>query len=457
MGCKMKKIWILFMLLSSLLILAGCGGGGGGGGDDEYYDDGNNLSKLASMNITDAKSVFISKGSGSGTNSLGMNSTAKSSGNSSTSRLYKINIDDKVEKISFFDKNNNEITLNEYGMELVPVFLENINNDYLAVGFSDTWSAAQNYMYSPQVVLLARKSDGAIFRLKDTIDCSQMNNGYGFVKNKGVFSSDENNNIYYLANVTDMYTCQSRILKLSVSGSDMTSIPVTPSSIDWIYNYEVDKKGNVYWEGQSNLLMASVRKITPGNGGNLVDPPVFSNIWKDQDGLFHYIDGRDIKIINPESFVSEPYGTFPDDPNSSWTDFKVSLNGYTYLMSYGGILEVYNPGKSPRSVNLGFSIGTVYGVTTTENYYYIAGCDDSYPVPNDFLIRVTPGGNSYISLLGNDYRVYAFAASETDGITFNALHKGNLKKVMGNISNSGVVSLLNYERDEEVVVLERIR
>ena len=353
MGFKMKRSWILMLLLSSLLILTSCGGGGGGGDDDD--GDGNNFSKLASMNITDAKSIFIRSGSGSA-NSVSMGSSYKASGNSSSSRLFKINSSDVVEEISFFDKNHNKITLNNYGMELVPVFLEKINEEYIAVGFADSWAATQNSLWL-QSAIIARKSDGAIFLLKNIPDCNSINNYFGgYIKTGGLFKADNAGNIYYVNQQTNEwvdnqnYSVRAGVTKLSVSGDKLTSTIITPSVVDNCYFCETDDAGNVLWRGYSQLLQEEVVRITTPEG--LTKPvPNYATIWKDLDGRFHFIDGQDVKMINPETYEIEVYGTFDVYPNN-WADHKVSLNGYTYLMAWGGIQEVYNPGASPRVIDL---------------------------------------------------------------------------------------------------------
>ena len=453
----MKRVWVVLALLCSLLVLASCGGGGGGSGDD-YSDD--NLSDLASMNITDAKSIFIRSGSGSAS-SIGMSSPAKASGSSSTSRLYKINDAGVVDEVGFFDKDHKQITLQRYGVDLVPVFIENINDDYIAVGFADSYNATSNYLWL-STAIIARKSDGAIFKLNNIPDCQNLNNfgGWGYIKNGRLFKSDNSENIYYINQSRDEwyndkhYSVRAGITKISVSGSGLTSSIITPSTDDCFYGFEIDSAGNLVYNGWSQLTNDNAIRLRSAEG-IYKNVPTYSTIWTDQDGKFHFIDGMDVKIINPNTLETEVYGSFPDYP-ASWAEYKASLQGYTYLISSGGILEVYNPTVSPRTIDLGLSIASIYGVACTENYYYIAGKDSS---SNCFLIKVTPGGTSYTTILGSKYQVYAFSASETDGITFNALDTSTMKKVLGKVSiNGGAPTILDSESDSsQITFLERIR
>lgn len=458
----MRKFLIVLLMISSLLILASCGGGGGGSEDDS--DD--NLSSLASMNITDAKNIFIRTGSGSGTaNSSGIDSATRSPSNNNTNRLYKINNAGMIDEVSFFDKNHKKIELRRYDLELCPVLIENINENYIAVGFSDIYQASSNAIWL-QAAIIARKSDGAIFKLINIPDCQYLNNyvGWGFVKNSRLFKSDNFGNIYYINQGWeewdgDKHTIiRSGITKISVSGSNLTSKIITPTTDSSFYAFDIDSAGNIVYVGWSQLTNEQVNRLR-FSAGNYKNVPAYSTIWAEQDGKFHYIDttnNQDVKMINPETLESEPYGSFPVWVNA-WDVYKVSLQGYTYLISSGGILEVYNSTAEPRTIALGgLVISNIFGVAATENYYYIAGKDSS---SNCFLIKVVPGGTSYTTILGSGYQVYAFSASETDGITFNALDTSTMKKVLGKVSiNGGEPTILDSENDNtQVIFLERIR
>lgn len=451
----MKRLWILVLLFSSLFILTGCGGSGGGSGDDSE----DNLSSLASMNITDAKSVFISTSSGA-QNSSSMKVAGKSSSNSSTNHLFKINNHDVIEEVSFFDKNHKPIALQLNGSKLVPVFLENINDDYIAVGFRYDFDANSAFFYL-QTAILVRKSDGAIFKLSNIPNCGILNNYYGgYIKTGGLFKTDSAGNIYYISESRDEWSDDKHyhsypgITKISVSGSNLTSTIITPSTDTEVNYFDVDDSGNIVYSAWVQLTSETVIRLRTSSG-TYRNVPTYSTVWKEQDGKFHYIYEQDVKMINPNNFESEIYGSFAEYP-SAWADYKVSLQGYTYLMSNGGILEVYNPGASPRTISLaGITFNYIYGVSATDNYYYIAGKDNS---SNCFLIKVTPGGTSYSNILGNDYQVYAFAVSESDGITFNALRTSDMKKVFGKVSiNGGAVTIIDSESDTQVTFLERIR
>ena len=53
--------------------------------------------------------------------------------------------------------------------------------------------------------------------------------------------------------------------------------------------------------------------------------------------------------------------------------------------------------------------------------------------------------------------VFSFTASETDGITFNALRMSDGKKIIGKVGiDGGDVTIIDEESDVEITYLERI-
>ena len=82
--------------------------------------------------------------------------------------------------------------------------------------------------------------------------------------------------------------------------------------------------------------------------------------------------------------------------------------------------------------------------------------NDEWPgTLNDWSDKVAQGKVGYLS--NNDYEVYTFTASETDGITFNALRMSDGKKIIGKVGiNGGAVTVIDEESNMQINYLERI-
>ena len=119
-------------------------------------------------------------------------------------------------------------------------------------------------------------------------------------------------------------------------------------------------------------------------------------------------------------------------------------------------VEVYNSNKTPRVVNLNNLVfNTISAVSSTENFYYIAGTDTNN---NSFLIKINPENDQYTNLLNkNEYDVLSFTASETEGIIFNALRMSDGKKIIGKVGiDGGTITTIDEEIDSEIYYLQKI-
>ncbi len=378
------------------LVISSCGGGGGGSGED------NNLTALTSLDLTGAESIFIRSAS----------NKTKMSGSSAgaPADLYKVLETGEIDIVDYLDSGRNKIKLYVYGSEVYPVYINNFNNNYIFVGFTYTTVTPEQFNSGGltfAAAVLVRKSDGAVYKIKD-MPYSSYNGTYNFAvkineTNSYSIKSDNLGNIYYCiyGDYVNNHDIR-RILKTNLA--NMTSTVISPST-ERVNSFEVDNSGNILYNGYSALTDDDVTKIRSASGiysnFNLVSE--YPVIWKGYDGLIYFCstqyDGLQskyvsiVKKINPNSLEAETYGEFPEGeyPMAFSKITQVNLKENTYLISDSGIYEVYNSTASPRKINLaGMTINRIYSIAETENYYYIAGKDS---LGNYFLIRVTPGGD----------------------------------------------------------------
>jgi hypothetical protein len=118
------------------------------------------------------------------------------------------------------------------------------------------------------------------------------------------------------------------------------------------------------------------------------------------------------------------------------------------------IVEMENPNNTPRQISIQ-EISTIQIVSQSDDYYYLFGMNG---LMQPLLLRVNPTNDSVSVLLQPDqYEVYKMTVSSDNEITFNAMRMSNGNIVIGRISASGQISIMDTTINTEVIVLERIR
>lgn len=457
----MKKTKFFSLLLSSVLAISLIGNltacKNNEEDDDDYYDSWNNISKLKYLGIENAKNLYISTGSAS-------NRSARA-GSDGVKKLFKITEDGYTEEVKYLDENGNEISVTQQPETIYP-----INDEYIFVGFD----------YSSYLV---RKTDGVAF---DMTNAGRPQKIYDFYKNSSLFSLDRNNNLYYLVYDYSSNSSGKKIAKVNLSGiNSLESTKVSPST-DYVHAFDVDWKGNLIYDGYlTSDSQNCIQRIKKANGG-LYNLENMSAYWIGLDGCIYYYSSdqndykqseynsetnsyiyygypiKKITIDNNYNVTDEIYG-YLSESNSfllASSTYKIEVDN-KILMIYASnqdskIYEVYNSERQPRAVHLnGIELKSITAVTSSENYYYIAGTDSKN---NTLLIKVDPTTDEYTNLLPqNDYDVFSFTASESDGIVFNALRMNDGKKIIGKVGiNGGNVAIIDEESDVEISYLKRI-
>lgn len=445
---KFLKMAAVAAAICAALSFASCG--------DDDDDEGGSAAEIKTLGIAGAKELYITGGSAG--------RSARAAGD--TQKIFKITEDGYAEEVKYYDEDGNETTTT-----LQPTAIYPVNDDYICVGFGYSSNSVTS-------AYLVRKSDGAVFDMKNA-GVPYVSNGGGF-KNENPFKTDKNSNLYYLAAVSSGSLYYTKIVKVDLGGIYSLSGTDFSPATDYVYNFAVDKNGNVIYTGyltsDSSNRICRIKK----SGGGLANIDLdYDPFWIGLDGNIYYYNSSDYSYSSENSTwtytcpikklefsdsgvkTESVYGNF-----SEWASFypsstyKLSLQDRIImiysLLSNSKVYEVYNPTSSPRVVSFSdFSIKSVTAVASTEDFYYIAGTDSS---SNTFLVKIDPQTDSVTKLLqDNEYDVYAFTASETDGITFNALRMSDGKKIIGKVGiDGGAVKVIDEESDAEVVCLERI-
>lgn len=397
---------------------------------EDKNDVRSNASVLKFLDIQNAKNLYIGK-SNSGTRSAGDSAT--------TQKLFKITEEGYVEEVKYLDENKKEITISQQ-----PTVIQTVNEEYIFVGFGSRDSISTSY--------LVRKTDGAVFDMTKAGNPEQ-------IQNRDWIQTDRNNNMYYLTYISDTFS--RKIVKINLNDSSLLGVTTVSASTDDVREFKVDWNGNVFYNER-------IRKLN-GNFENCEPNFSFSTSWIGLDGNLYYLSYNDgqygtsnysyaikkMEIDNSYKINYEICGYSDNITNLDAFAFpKTLVQDKLFFIGGSEIYEVINDGADIRKVDLNLDMYIIQS-TSTENFYYILGRDNNR---NTVIIKVDPKTDNYTLLLDqNNYEVFSFTASETDGITFNALRMSDGKKIIGQVGiNGGEVTILDEESDAEITYLERI-
>ena len=420
----MKGKFFLFMLCVCVSFIS-CSHG-----TDKPDDRPAGFDALKYLDIADAKTLYISSA----------DAASRSARNASTSqKMFKITESGYVEEVKYLDENKNEISISQQ-----PAVIQPVNDDYIFVGFG--WRDSIHSSY------LVRKSDGAVFDMTKVGNPEQ-------IQNRDWIQTDRNNNMYYLTYISDTFS--RKIVKINLNDSSLLGVTTVSASTDDVREFKVDWNGNVFYNERIRKLNGSFENCEPNFS--------FSTSWIGLDGNLYYLSYNDgqygtsnysyaikkMEIDNSYKINYEICGYSDNITNLDAFAFpKTVVQDKLFFIGGSEIYEVINDGADIRKVDLNLDMYIIQS-TSTENFYYILGRDNNR---NTVIIKVDPKTDNYTLLLDqNNYEVFSFTASETDGITFNALRMSDGKKIIGQVGiNGGEVTILDEESDAEITYLQRI-
>jgi hypothetical protein len=254
------------------------------------------------------------------------------------------------------------------------------------------------------------------------------------------------------------------LIRISLDDIDNISISTISAPNDRVEKFGIDKYGNVAYAG-TNAMGVDVLRYRKSVGGFeiLSGGPHFTYnlFWTGFDGnLFHYnlsLDPNVKKIIgNP--FTIDDYGDIPHYTNGEGLNIlKMKNKDRMLIIGRAMCSEIYN-GLTQQITNISyniFGISTVSIVLASNNYYYLFGISNG--TPKYVFLKINPEDNSYKTLIDGGYEMYKMTVTSDDVVAFNALRMSDGAIVIGEISATGVVRILDATLTNEVVVLERIR
>lgn len=409
-----NKVWP-GMLLVLLIMAAGCDNSTGG-----------DIKKgiLSKIDITGAVDLFIAQTS------------------PMEKEMFKTTEDGDIHAVEYLDEKGNKLTDLD-----APSAVYNVNDDYVMIflGWYDGY--------------LTRKSDGAVFSLNNAGTVNEYGQDWGY-KNSQFVQTDTAGNIYYCKNGSGFN--DRSILKIDVSNPNSLTVIEFVKLVetnDQIVAFDISPSGHViYMDNNSN------KRIKKANGG-LDNLPMMIYWWIGYDGKIKYIGSGKVTTVTidneynvTQTDVAWEEGIASSSSMSSF--FRVYISDRIMLIgtgqgSLGTIFEVENPAKNPRVITIPDI--TIKNVAYSGNYYYLSG-NNSNSTPKPVLLKVNPTTDAVTELLAPGlYDIYKMTVSDTNIVTFNAERMSDGKIVIGRISATGTVSIINETLNVKVSVLERIK
>ncbi len=114
------------------------------------------------------------------------------------------------------------------------------------------------------------------------------------------------------------------------------------------------------------------------------------------------------------------------------------------------IHEVYTASGFPRASTACTFLNNGISVKQSNDYFYVLKSSGS-------IVKVNPVNYTYTTLVNDgDYEMYMLEVSNDNTVLFNALRMSDGKKVVGKISSSGSLTIIDDTMTENVIILQRV-
>jgi hypothetical protein len=402
-------------------------------------------SKLANLDIVDAKALFIASGSGTASSNIKTQALVSAQTTASPG-LYKITADNQVLQVS-------ETCTDSKG---------NVAQCDTTLGAQAIYNAGPNFVYISfgSEDVLVRKSDGAVFLTTDLgVPVTPIN--LGVLLGNTPIQSDSAGNLYFAGSMcSGSGSCNSGVIKLDTHDPASISAGIITPVGESVQLFLVDGAGNVWYApitGGSNKIRFTGGSYAYASFGNPNVAP-----WVGLDGVFTgFVHDFATSTSRLNRFIIDGT-TITQEPHAIVSDMNCQLCGLDdSLLTIGNTLMLGEPAGTVVELadpdNLVFHDGTCMGSLRSASplaiWYMKAD-----PSGGTSLGRWTPSSDNCSQLVpAVEYDVLSFTVGVDDVAQFTATRMSDGAKVLAEIDASGTVTPLNVSTLGTVIDLERIR
>jgi hypothetical protein len=377
--------------------------------------------KFGSMNISDAYALVLCK------------NDSVSSNHGDTLKLYKITTDDRFYRVQFYAEDDANL-----GFTYFPVAIYDINKNYfLFIVSKDGSGTTESY--------IVHKSDGSAEEIKD-FAIPRINLGDGTIINPSnrLFIKANENNYFYLD--------ENQINRLSF---DAVNYPTTKFIGDYVSNFAVDSLGDFYLG--RNLYYQSY-----DSGNDLIIYPVNNLI--DQDAIvcgnlgqgFYAVQRNTSKVLIKKITLNDANWALLSKGEIAENIVDWNYLGSTSFSNSQSVILVFDLGllyitpATQKIVPLSdFSIEQILDFSQSNQYLYIHGFN---LLQNELFAKINPTAYplTFSHIFNPDqYHYYQYQLDELGNFSFFAKRNADEKEVIGYLSASQFVNIIENDQQLE--------
>jgi hypothetical protein len=422
-----------------------------GSGSSSSSTGGPGSSKLARLDLTGAKLVFVSGGNNGQALVAGTAAGAEP-------RLYKITDGGQVLEVTQTCESSSPDVGADAGVE------EACTTAYTPVG---VLAAGRDYLYvwyTSGDRVLVRKSDGRAF-LANAIGSPMTTTATGPL-GQPVFRTDGAGNLYFLAGGAG--SPGGSIVKIDVTDpAHLTATNMTAQTDTAADTFLVDADGNVLY---ATMSVAGCRVRMPT--GSFMDYSCIGSAaaewpWNGPDGFLYAVRRSSSPTMNAQGDIVRlgfANGALSLTPTTTWsTTYELSwalggphvaMGTTLYFVGGGGpaqasvVIELQSVTSPPTFYPLPAEAGALGGASSSALWFY---GKNSAGVPA-FFKRWTPAGMTDVLAPGT-YDIISSSVTSDDVATFTALRLSDGVKVLGKVDAAGTLTILDSGTAAQTVTL----
>lgn len=381
--------------------------------------------------------------------------------------LYKLMADGSFEKVKYVNPDGSDIDPNVAETNIEVSQIMQLSSQVLLLnGSFSLYDTLGNAKYYSQI--LVRKSDGAIFDFPDVHVYAE-----GHVSRHDPIQKDESGFLYFTGNIftrvdegepggpTSVTSEEGALIRLDISSITNPSYENVLPTGQTAYSFMVDSEGNVFYENVGDGSMGM--KIIKKEGGIISLDDHMEFPWKGTNGyLYAFMGDGDVhKLeVNGGELVQDLVWDNQDDMGHGYSTygFRIKKQNSILLISSDG-----SPGGSSSTDHVGLSwefnelSNTLEIVDVPVNPgRVIRSGEYAYMFGGTKLYKMRISDNTFFNITTDEYEFYSLGQGAGNELIFSALRYADGKKVLGKLTSSDEVEIVDEENDREATYLVRL-